>query len=336
LAAGWIVWLEFLFCLALIGVAGFQLSKHADVLAEKTGLGRTWVGLVVLAFITSLPEGATGISAVLWVNAPDITVGDLLGSCVFNLLILAMVDLFHPPGPVLTAADRGHILAASLGIVMLGVVLMGMLSPDGLTLAHAGLSAPVLLITYLVAMRVLFRYQLRDRKAYLLEHKEELLYEAVSLSSTLVKFGLNALVVVAAGFFMPRVAGDMAHLMGWHQSMVATIFVAATTSLPEMVVTFSALRLGAVDLAVGNLFGSNLVNLALLGLMDLLYVKGPILKMVSPQNAGTAVMAIVMTGIASAELMYRPHKKILRWMSLGAFLLTFLYVTHIFLQMLAG
>jgi cation:H+ antiporter len=330
-----IIWLEFLFCLALIGFSGFCLSRHADVLAEKTGLGRTWMGLVLLAFITSLPEGATGISAVLWVNAPDITVGDLLGSCVFNLLILAMVDLFHPPGPVLSVADRGHILAASLGTVMLGVVIMGVLSPRGLTLAHAGLSAPVLLITYFVAMRVLFLYQLRDREAYLAQHEEKLMYEDVSLNSTLVKFGLHALVVAGAGFFMPRVAEDMAHLMGWHQSMVGTIFVAASTSLPEMVVTFGALRLGAVDLAVGNLFGSNVVNLGLLGLMDLLYVKGPILKMVSSQHIGTAVMAIVMTGIASAEMMYRPHKKTLRWMSLGAFLLIFLYVSNIFLLLLA-
>jgi cation:H+ antiporter len=309
------------------------------VLAEKTGMGRTWLGLVVLAAITSLPEAATGASAVFWVNSPDITVGDLLGSCVFNLLILAMVDLLHPPGPALTAADRGHILAAAFGVVMLGVAVMGVLAPSllaGYALAHVSLSGPVLLLCYLVAMRSVFRYQRREREAYLAEHEEELVYEAISLRAALLKFGLNALVVVAAGIFLPRVAENMAQLMGWRQSMVGTIFVAAATSLPEVVVTLSALRLGAVDLAVGNLFGSNLVNLALLGVLELVYVKGPLLQMVSPRHAGTAVMAIVMTGIATAEMVYRPQKKALRWMSLGAFTLAFLYAAHIFLQMVAG
>ncbi len=331
-------WLQFLLIAGAITVAGSRLSRYGDVLAEKTGMGRTWLGLVVLAAVTSLPELATGTSAILWVHVPDITVGDLLGSCMFNLLILAVVDLFYPPGPVLTAADRGHLLAACFGIVILGVAVMGLITPPllaGVHLGHVDLSSPVLLICYLVAMRSLFRYQRRERAAFLSEHDETLLYEDVSLSAAVLKFTLNVLVVVAAGVFLPRVADQIAGLMGWQQSVVGTVFVAAATSLPEMVVTFSALRLGAVDLAVGNLFGSNLINLGILGLMGLLYVKAPLLQVVSPKHLGTAVMAIIMTGIAATEMMYRPQKKTMRWMSSGAFILVFLYAAYIFVQMLA-
>jgi cation:H+ antiporter len=307
------------------------------VLAEKTGMGRTWLGLVVLAAVTSLPELATGTSAILWVHVPDITVGDLLGSCMFNLLILAVVDLFYPRGPVLTAAHRGHLLAACFGVVMLGVALMGLETPPtlgGISLGYLGLNSPVLLLCYLVAMRSLFRYQRRERAAFLAEHDETLQYEDVSLSAALAKFTINALVVVAAGIFLPQVAEQIAGLMGWQQSVVGTVFVAAATSLPEMVVTLSALRLGAVDLAVGNLFGSNLVNLGILGLMGFLYVKAPLLQAVSSKHAGTGVMAIIMTGIAATEMMYRPQKKTLRLMSSGAFILVFLYAAYIFVQML--
>jgi cation:H+ antiporter len=332
------VWLQFILLTGAIAVSGTQLCRYGDVLAEKTGLGRAWLGLVVLAAVTSLPETATGVSAVLWVNAPDITVGDLLGSCVFNLLILAVVDLLHPPGPALTVADRGHILAASFGVVMLAVAVMGVMAPSpltGYTLAHVGLSGPVLLVCYLVAMRSVFRYQQRQREAQVGGPKQKALYGDLSIRAAAVNFGLNALVVLAAGIFLPRVAQSLAQLMGWKQSLVGTVFVAASTSLPELVVTIASLQLGAVDLAVGNLFGSNLVNLALLGVMELLYFKGPMLEAVSPQHAGTGMMAIAMTGIAVAEMMYRPQHKALRWMSLGAFTLAFLYVAHIFLQMLA-
>jgi cation:H+ antiporter len=333
------VWLHFFLVAGMITVAGSRLSKYGDVLAEKTGMGRTWLGLVVLAAVTSLPELATGVSAVTWVQAPELTVGDLLGSCMFNLLILAVVDLLHAPGPVLTAAHRGHLLAACFVVVMLGVAIMGLISTPpmtGVVLGHVDLNCPVLILCYLVAMRSLFRYQRRDREAYLAEHEETLLYEDVSLGAAVGKFTLSALVVVAAGIFLPRVATQIAQVMGWQQSVVGTVFVAGATSLPELVVTLTAVRLGAVDLAVGNLFGSNLINLGILGLMGLVYVNAPLFQVVSSKHVGTGVMAIIMTGIAAAEMMYRPQKKALRWMSLGAFSLVFLYAAHIFVQILAA
>ncbi len=78
------VWMQFVVCLALIGWGGFKLSIHGDVIAEKTGMGGTWIGLILMASVTSLPELVTGISSVSIANAPDIAVGDVLGSCVFN------------------------------------------------------------------------------------------------------------------------------------------------------------------------------------------------------------------------------------------------------------
>ena len=161
-------------------------------------MGRTWLGLVVLAAITSLPELATGVSAVCWVNAPDITVGDLLGSCVFNLLILALVDLLYRGSPVLTAADRGHLLAASFGIIMLAVAVMGLMAPHplaNLAFKHVGLASLVLLVCYLVAMRSLFGYQRRERAAFLAKFEGELIYGDVPLRPAALKFGGHALVV---------------------------------------------------------------------------------------------------------------------------------------------
>ena len=332
-------WAKFLLCGLAIMISGSRLCRYGDVLAEKTGMGRTWIGLVLIATATSLPEMATGASSIFWVKAPDITVGDLLGSCVFNLLILALVDLLYPPGPVLTAADRGHLLAASFGVIMLGVAVMGVMAHSpiaSLHFARVGLSSLVLITCYLVAMRAVFRYQRRERLAYQTEKEVRPLYQDITLNKALLLFGLNALVVLAAGIWLPRTAATIAHLAGWHQSLMGTTFVAASTSLPEVVVTVGALRLGAIDLAIGNLFGSNLINLALLGVMDVLYRQGPILTKAAPQHAATGLMAILMTGIAAVELVYRPQKKFLRWLSTGAFLLVFLYAAHIFLQILAG
>ena len=112
--------LQFAVCAALIGRAGFALSRSADRLARHHGWGRSWVGLTMLATVTSLPELATGISAVAWVDAPNLAVGDALGSCVFNLVFLVVVDGLQRRQPMYRDASATHLLTAAFGVVMLG------------------------------------------------------------------------------------------------------------------------------------------------------------------------------------------------------------------------
>ncbi len=332
-------WLEFAVCLGAVGYSGARLSRYADVLAEKTGLGRTWLGLTALAVVTSLPELVSGVSAVTWAKVPEVAVGTLLGASVLNLLILGVADLFHRPAPVLTAAGRGHLMAATFAVILLAIAGLGLMpipeNRTALSLGHLGLSSPVLIICYLMAMRATYRYQQREFEEFLAVREETETYPHIGLGEALAKFSLHAAVVVAAALWLPGLAHRLAQLMGWHLSLVGTVFVAAVTTTPELVVTLSALRLGAVDLAVGDLLGSVMVNTAMLGVMDCCYLEGPLLRAVSPQHAATALMAILMTSIATAEMVYRPPKKLLRHLSLGAFLLAFLYALNVSFLMLA-
>src|SRR5574341_1134667 len=100
----WVPWLEFAACAGLIGYAGSRLSRYGDVIADKTGLGGTWIGLVLLATVTSLPELATGISSVTAAGVPNIALGDALGSTVFNLVLIVMLDFLHRGESVYTRA----------------------------------------------------------------------------------------------------------------------------------------------------------------------------------------------------------------------------------------
>lgn len=101
-------WLAFLVCVILIVVAGVKLCHYGDVIADKTGLGGTWIGLVMVATVTSLPELATGIASVTVAAAPDIAVGDVFGSCVFNLVIIVILDLVHR-GESVYKIGRAHV-----------------------------------------------------------------------------------------------------------------------------------------------------------------------------------------------------------------------------------
>lgn len=318
-----IVWLNFLICVAIIGYAGTKLSRYGDVIAEKTGLSGTWVGLVLLATVTSLPELVTGITAVTVAQAPNIAIGDVLGSCVFNLTILVMLDLMHREESIYSRANRGHVLAAGFGVILIGFTGFSLLlGARGLVpaLGHIGLYTPIIVLLYAIAMQTVFRHERESVEAFVEQRARR--YEHVALRVAVLRYAGAAIAVVGAGIWLPFVGVALARQMGWSNSFVGTLFVAFATSVPEFVVTVAAARMGALDMAIGNLLGSNLFDVLVIAVDDVFYTPGPILAHVSAVHAISAMSALVMTGLAIVGLYYRPRKRIARtvgWVSLALF-----------------
>jgi cation:H+ antiporter len=109
------LWLSFLICALIIIFTGTKLIRYGDIISEKTGLGRVWIGATLIPLVTSLPEITSSASAA-WINAPNLAIGNIFGSIMFNLLIIAIADFTHGPGPLLKEVTPGQILTAILGI----------------------------------------------------------------------------------------------------------------------------------------------------------------------------------------------------------------------------
>ncbi|MFZ8886922.1 MAG: sodium:calcium antiporter [Steroidobacteraceae bacterium] len=328
-------WLTFMLCTAVIGTAGYQLSRFGDVIAERTGLGRTLVGVIMMATVTSLPELVTGIGAVTVADVPNIAVGDALGSCIFNLLILLFLELAYPRASIYTLAAQSHILSAGFGIILIGIVALSVLVGDQLpTLGHVGLYTPVILAGYLLAMRIVTQYELRE--ARLQPEPEALRHPDLSLRQAVLGYVVAALFVVAAGLWLPFIGADLARVMGWNNSFVGSLFVAFATSLPELAVALSALRLGALDMAMGNLLGSNLFDMAIIAIDDLAYLEGPLLHGISKAHAGTAISALVMSGAVIAALFYRPAQRTFRLFGWTGLFLLVIYALNAYVLFLVG
>ena len=316
-----LVWIEFAVCLALIAVAGYRLSLYGDMIAEKQGLTRTWVGVVMVASVTSLPELVTGLSSVTVAHTPDIAIGDILGSCMFNLMLIVVLDLLHRQGSVYASAHVGHALSAGFGVILIGFVAVNLLlaaNGSHLGIGHVGMYTPVVLLLYALAMRTIFRHE-RMRELPTQDVADER-YASTTLGQAVTGYILAALVVVAAGIWLPFVGKALAIQNDWGEGFVGTLFVAVVTSLPEAVVSIAALRIGALDMALGNLFGSNLFNIAILAVDDLAYLPGPLLGAVDPMHAVSALSAMVMSGIAIVGLIYRPRQRVfgtVGWTSLS-------------------
>jgi len=317
------IWLQFGVCAALITVAGCLLSRYGDVIADKTGLSGNWIGLVLLATVTSLPELMTGISSVTIAEQPNIAVGNIFGSCVFNLAILILLDIFHRQESVFSRASQGHILSAAFGVVLLGFGAQAILLADkldALAFGHVGFYAPVIVLLYVVAVRSVYVYEHSQIQVAVERDAER--YPHMTLRQAMVRGGTAAAVVVGGGIWLPFLGTRIADVMGWNRTFVGTLFIASATSLPEFVVSIGAMRIGALDMAISNLLGSNLFNIVVLAVNDLFYREGPLLFAVAPIHAVSAVSASMMSGMVIVGLLYRPHARVFRtvgWPSLGLF-----------------
>ena len=168
-------------------------------------------------------------------------------------------------------------------------------------------------------MRSVFLYEKRRIAEYAREVAEEARYEEVSKRRAYALYGMNAAVIIAAATYLPHLGERIAEVTGLGRTFVGSVFIALSTSLPEIVVSISALRMGAVDIALGNLFGSNLFNVGILALDDLLYTKGPLLSNVSGSHAVTAFGAVAMMAVAVVGLTYKVTRKrlFIGWDSAG-------------------
>jgi cation:H+ antiporter len=211
--------------------------------------------------------------------------------------------------PIATRIQQGHVLSAAFGILLLTITASGVISGSAVpALGWIGIHSVLLLIVYLIAMRIIYRYEAAQMRK-LGDVAEELGTTKMSLRRAIVGYALNSVGLMAAAIWLPWLADGLAEMTGLGRTFVGTLFVATSTSLPEVVVSVTAARIGAVDMAAGNLFGSNLFNMFVIGLDDVLMVKGPMLGAVEPSHLIALGGAIGMTAIAIIGMTYRAASK---------------------------
>ena len=321
-----IIWFLFVISVVLILYGGVRLTRSGDIIAEKTGIGRAWIGLVIISFATTLPELVTSISAICLVKEPDLAVGNCFGSMAFNLLLVTFIDLFGREGLLRGEINRGLLLSGGLITVLLLIIQFSMLSWRFYPIAsfsiwQSDLTSFLIIIIYFLTTRMIFNYGRQTVPSLETSVRPE--YESYTLGKSFVLYGVSAFLVLVGGVLLAKTANRIAIETGIGQTFVGSTLVGITTSLPEMVVAFSAVRLGAPEMVLGNILGANLFNLIIVALCDFVYRQGILLKSIDFTHSVTIVMVVIMTGVVLLGKYYHFKKKILRlgWDSISLFLI---------------
>lgn len=285
------VWLEFLLTAVLITLAAMQLAKSGDVIAVRTRAGGMFIGIVLLAGATSLPELLTTISSVFQ-GVPNLAAGNLLGSNMINMFLLAVLDMVNYKHRILRKAALKHALSGSLATFMIAAVVFFILADVDVQVGWLGMDSLALILIYLVAVSLL-RGQSRASTA--LAVKQEIPQGTPSLRKGVIGFALAALALIVITPWMVNASSRIAEITGLGTTFIGTTLVALVTSLPELVTTLTAARIGADDMAIGNLFGSNLFNMFALGFTDLFFLQGRFLSVIDPAFLLVGILGLIMT-----------------------------------------
>lgn len=294
----------------LVGAAVFaiawRLARHANAIADATGLGRLWIGTVLLAASTSIPELTTDVNAAV-LDAVDIGVGDLMGSTLANMLLLALLDLGYARRRILDHVSPDHVLVGTLAVVLTAMAGAAIASGGWGRVGHVGVETLLIVAIYLLGMRAVYGSTQATRPRDQLELSET---SRTLLRRALAGFAIATVGLVITAPMLVLSAEAVAVESGLTETFVGTMLVGFTTSFPEIAATVAAVRLGALDLAVGNIFGSNAFNMCILLAMDVAYVRGPVLAHVSQDHVLSAQLAVLAVSLGMLGILARRGQRL--------------------------
>jgi cation:H+ antiporter len=337
----WVAIAVFIVSAAVLTKAASALAGCADQIAERMKLSRLFVGTLMLALATSLPELAAEITAAR-AGAPDLAVGDLLGSSMANMAILAIIDLLYR-GRVWPSVELGHARVAAVAIALHSIVTLAILTRSDIRVGWLGL-IPILVTAFYMLAVAWFRRMPRLARPGLEAPKIPMQrssgWSAGAATRSLPvlwgRFAASALLILVSAPIVTLSVKVMADATGIAQTFLGSTVLAITTSLPELIASIASVRIGAYDMAVGNLFGSNAGNMTILVFSDIAYTGGPILSSVSPTSALSGVGATLLMAIAVAAIVGESEETRIRRLEPDAIVLLLAYVATLVVIALHG
>lgn len=305
----------------VVWLAGTRIVGLVDRLATRTGMGHGFAGMLLIGGIVSLTEIST-VSTAAFTGSPLLALNNLLGSVSINLFLLAAIDPLSGREALTSfIAKPAMLFQGTMGVVLLAVTAVAMAVGDFLVFG-VGLWSTALFLLCLGALWLSARYE--RRKVWVIFDQEAQPKDETSdrdapplgepdddsLTVLWIRLAILAAIIFSAGFVLSITGDALAEQTGLGTSLVGFLLVGISTSLPELSTIVAAIRLKRHEMAVGDILGSNIFNLLLIFLTDVVYLGNPVLNVVGRFEIVACLLAIVMTGILLLGLLERRDRTI--------------------------
>lgn len=312
----WGLAILFAIAAAAVWLGGWRLSGYVAAVSRKTSIGEAFAGMLMLGGITSLPEVAAVSTSAAIGNAP-MAVNNLLGTSSINIMLLAMADVMYGRDALTAVAARPGVLMQGVLSMLLATAVAMVATAGDIPIAGFGVGSAIIAIGSVMALRLSSRFEQRHvwevvREEGEVENEGKVEEDRRSLRRLIVYIVLCGLLILVAGFVLSSSADALATQTGLSSGIVGFVLVGLATSLPEISSITAAVKMRRYEMALGDVFGTNIFNLMLIFLADLIYVRGPVLGAAGRFEVTGAILAVFLTGIFIVGLLERRDKTIFR------------------------
>ena len=318
----WIAVPVFVAAAIVVWFSGARITKYADIISEQTGIGQAVLGVLMLGGITSLPEVAVALSSSISGDG-DLAVNSVLGGVAMQVAVLAFADAIIGRRALTSIVPNSIVMVqAGLKILLLSIVAAAIMVGDH-PLLGAGVWMWLLLVATGLSLLILARSQ--GRHAWVInpdtddglipdsdKERREKQEGDRPLKAAIFGAVIAGTIIVISGYVLSRSADVIAESTGLGQSFVGAVFLAISTSLPEVSTVFSAMRAGLYTLAISDIFGTNLFDIGLLFFVDITGGSDAVINQVGAFSGFATLLGIVVTTIFLIGIAERNDKTVFR------------------------
>ena len=292
------IYLAYLVVTILVVILSIRISDYVDSLDRNTKLSGAFLGGIMLSGVTSLPELFTSVSATTLVGHPELCVGNVLGSDLFNLTALSVIILFYAKRFRKGKISKCYRNVALMVVLMYAVLAFNYLGVIHFSILHISITSVLFVLVYLLGAKYLAVAEDVGTDEEMIQYQARKMQEGRP-DLVLAKFALTGIALVIASVFMTVLTNEISEKLDLAKYMAGAILLGIATSIPEVTTTLRLFRLKNYNIAMGNIIGSNLFNFLILVVADLVAINREIY--VTP---GTEVMKLMICGVAATLLFY--------------------------------
>lgn len=256
---------------ALLVLAGgivflsLKLSSWVDAMDGHKGLTGAFIGGVLLAAATSLPELFTSLTAVIALNDDSLVLGNILGSNIFNLFVLGLLLLIFYKRYDYKKIQKSHKTVALFGLLIMILVLGNLLTSFDLVFLGVSIISVIILVLYGISMRAL-------------KTDEGITNEKTTGTQpqSFLRFILLSMGILVISIALTYTVDAISTEINLAKTVAGALILGVVTSLPELVSSFDLARRRNFNAVFGNILGSNLFNFTILSVSDMVYRKGSV------------------------------------------------------------
>ena len=277
-----------------------KLANYVDLIDKKTDLSGAFIGGVILAAVTSLPELFTSISAVLFVKQPDLVMGNILGSNLFNMCIFGGAALIAAKSLCRSTIGSSHFKTTVITFIMFSIMLLPVVFKKDYTVVGISVYSIILLVLYACSIK----FMAGDSAESEGEDNSDL-----TLKQIIIRFVIMAVLLVVASIFITIAADHLSEEFNLGKTVGGALFLGVATSLPELTSSIALIRKGNFNACAGNVMGSGVFNFCIISIADILYRGGSVYISKDKSSSYLNIFGLVATAAVGAILLMKIRKK---------------------------